>query len=336
MTGAGAARFLIAAGLSLAASAAHSQPPSAPESPQSRQECENYKADYQSFLHEGHARLQSCISGSRSDVIGGWVKATACSNIPVQLPPECEAIHDEVWCAGDAFLPSYRACLAKVPSGDSDGLQRRLMLDTANGVPKSATSQGLKMAKFLAENGKASESNALLSSMAKVGLWKKDVDGLLKQFDSSTTPGERLAWGIGKMNKLPYQNGLSYELLGVALNGLTTVSKDALAALSAELGQFSGEIAQDHQDAADRMHEARLKSMIPAPPPSVQTYRPPTQTYVPSTPQVSSWEDQFCARGVAQVQACVFEQQGCSGASISACWNVCGLGNYVKGGPECQ
>ncbi|RWP40766.1 hypothetical protein [Mesorhizobium sp.] len=48
-----------------------------------------------------------------------------------------------------------------------------------------------------------------------------------------------------------------------------------------------------------------------------------------------SWKEQFCPRGIAEVEACVFQQKGCDAGTIEGCWEVCGLKHYVKGGDQC-
>ncbi|MER9554330.1 hypothetical protein [Mesorhizobium sp. M0323] len=51
--------------------------------------------------------------------------------------------------------------------------------------------------------------------------------------------------------------------------------------------------------------------------------------------QDDSWKEQFCPRGIAEVEACVFQQKGCSLGTIEGCWEVCGLEHYVQGGDQC-
>ncbi|MER8475989.1 hypothetical protein [Mesorhizobium sp. M1163] len=51
--------------------------------------------------------------------------------------------------------------------------------------------------------------------------------------------------------------------------------------------------------------------------------------------QDDSWKEQFCPRGIAEVEACVFQQKGCDLGTIEGCWEVCGLEHYVQGGDQC-
>lgn len=326
--------------LLLSALVAHSQSmPAAPANPKTRQDCEDYRNEFQSYLRDGHKRVQECLSSSRSDPITQWVQSSGCSGISMQVPPECKADREQIECASDSFLPSYRECLGKVASNANgvDSIQRKLMLDTAAGVPKSATSQGLKMAGLLAGQGNLSTSKELIATIAKGSLWMREKNGNLKQLKSSTPMIERLSWVIGKA---PSNKGLSKELLSVSIKGLNTVSKDALDELASQIDQFSKSIEQDHQDAIEQMHQQRLDNMTPPPPPPppppVQAYRPPPRQYSPPVQSAPSWQDQFCSAGIAVVQSCVFNQNGCSLGSINGCWGVCGLGDYVNGGPGCQ
>ncbi|MER8823059.1 hypothetical protein NKH70_25250 [Mesorhizobium sp. M0991] len=51
--------------------------------------------------------------------------------------------------------------------------------------------------------------------------------------------------------------------------------------------------------------------------------------------QDDSWKEQFCPRGIVEVEACVFQQKGCDAGTIEGCWEVCGLEHYLKGGDQC-
>ncbi|TIP79195.1 MAG: hypothetical protein E5X63_35295 [Mesorhizobium sp.] len=197
------------------------------------------------------------------------------------------------------------------------------------------------MAELLADQGNPSGSKALAGLASKALLVKRDLDKAATALGiTKGTTMDRLAATIGLGLKAGRHNELSRELLDVAMKGLIATYKDALDQLMRQLGEFSTEIGRENARAIEKAAEKAEADAARPPRPK----RKPQPEYVPQPeyepspeqePTVSSWQDHFCDRGVLEVEACVFQQRGCDAGSIQACWDVCGLSDYVKGGSGC-
>ena len=121
-------------------------------------------------------------------------------------------------------------------AGKGDDPSHDLLSKTANGVPDVASTNAMRMANLLADQGQASASKSLVQSAIKAYGTAGTIDDLHKVYDPSQPPAQRLAAISGLLSdKALGNNPLAQDMLKTALTGLVDTNQSALDGLLRDL-----------------------------------------------------------------------------------------------------
>jgi hypothetical protein len=220
--------------------------------PKSEQECESWKADYYGYLKQQENDLQQCMRANDSaTTVQSWVSADICSAIRINFPPPCASLASQWHCDSTKFGSLLNTCFAAArqakDAAKENDPSRDLLSKTADGVPKVAGTNAMRMADLLADQGQASASKAAIQSAIKAYKTTDFISSLYKAYDPSQPPAQRLAAITGFMSKAAIGNNpLAQDMLKTALTGLIDTNQTALDRLLRDLDAFSAQIGQEN------------------------------------------------------------------------------------------
>jgi hypothetical protein len=206
----------------------------------------DFGKELNAYRQELFSRLMQCYRTSRSDV-SNQVRVNACSGTTATTYYiDCGSELSEYECGAQRAKFESNLCLSRLKANNEErrsaeheaALERRLMLDTARGVPGVAATNFQRMGKLLSDLRHYKSSAAFHAIGIGLNQYDKTIKG---PYD------ERISIIRQAVEKMAdkERNLIAGDMIKVAIRGVEAVNLRAMDELSRELSRFSREIAAD-------------------------------------------------------------------------------------------